>query len=134
MIAAGLMAAVGALMTWSTLTSGGERRTFSGLAVGDGRFTLAMGVVSILIGSVGLAKRPFPGRGADGRIALVLGVLTMALAAADVVAGPPTLASFRRLSANAITITSGNGLSLTITAGVGVIVGAALVLRGSSDR
>jgi hypothetical protein len=123
----GLVTAGAALTTWSTLVSRSDRRTFNGLAVGDGRFTLVLGLVLAALGLAGLAHRPFAR--AEGRLALALGGAVVAFSAADIGAGPPELSSFRRLSGDTVAITSGPGLTLSVVGGVVALLGALLLLR-----
>lgn len=127
--AGGLLAVVAAVMTWDTLASAGERRAFSGIEVGDGRLTAAMGLGLMVLGVTALTRRPVAG---PGRIAAALGLAVSALAVVDLLAAPPVLSSFRRLSADRIVVTAGAGLALTVVAGVVAMVGGWLAAR--SDR
>ncbi|MGF7233487.1 MAG: hypothetical protein ACQSGP_00795, partial [Frankia sp.] len=130
----GLITSGGAFATWSTLTTTADRRAFSGFAVGDGRFTLLLGLVLVAIGAAGLAHRPFAR--APGPLTTVVAALVVGLSAGDIAAGPPVLSSFRQLSGNTVAITSGPGLTATVVGGIVAVIGGLLLLRSrrAADR
>jgi hypothetical protein len=123
-------AAVGSTMPWSTMTSGNETRTFSGVVVGDGRLVL---VLAALVGAVALARlarRPFGIGATDVLIARLVAAGIIAVAAFDRMYGPPTLASFRAVSADQISIHPETGIMITLGSGALALIGA-ILLRAS---
>ncbi|WP_131746383.1 hypothetical protein [Frankia sp. Cppng1_Ct_nod] len=130
--AGGCAAGVAAVLPWSTLSSGDETRTFTGLTVGDGRITLMVGAVLLVMGVVRLVGRRTGVAAAT--IAVVLGAGVAALAAFDLAMGPPSLAAIRGLSANQFSVVPERGLILTLAAGLVALAGGSLVRRACSDR
>ncbi|WP_239373452.1 hypothetical protein, partial [Frankia sp. Cj5] len=122
---AGAVTGAGAVLPWSTLSSGAETRTFSGLTVGDGRVTLVVGVVLLMIGFARLFGRP--AGAADGVVARVLAAGVTVLSTMDIIAGPPPLASFRGISADQMSVVPGPGVVLTLVAGLVALVGSWLL-------
>jgi hypothetical protein len=126
LVLASAVAGIAALLPWSRLSSGGETRTFTGLAVGDGRVTFLLAVALVVIGLARLAHRPLPG--ADVLAARLLTAILAAVAGSDLVLGPPTLSTFRGISADVIEVRPEAGLLVSAGAGVVALL-AALLLR-----
>ena len=131
---AGAVAAGAALLPWSRLSSGDETRTFTGLVAGDGRLTLLLGLALVLIGGrLVLGRAPAAGGGGDGLAARVLALVLVVVAGFDTAIGPPTLSSFRAISADVIELRPEIGPQVTLAAGVVALV-AALRLRPGRRR
>ncbi|WP_206443051.1 hypothetical protein, partial [Candidatus Protofrankia californiensis] len=124
---AGGLGGVAAGLPWSRLSDGEDTRTFTGLAVGDGRITLVVAVVLLVIGVARVLGRR--SGAADAAVAMVLGAGVAVFAVMDLVAGPPSLSSFRTLSADQISVVPAPGLVLTLVAGLISLAGGWL-LRG----
>ncbi|MCK9894866.1 hypothetical protein MXD60_09695 [Frankia sp. AgB32] len=123
-------AAIGSAMPWSTMTSRDETRTFSGVVVGDGRLILVLAMLVALIALARLARRPLGPGGSDILAARLVSAGIIVVAAFDRMYGPPTLASFRAVSADQIAINPEGGLTLTLGSGVVALVGAILLHTG----
>ncbi len=123
-------AAIGSAMPWSTMTSRDETRTFSGVVVGDGRLILVLAVLVALIAVGRLAHRPLGPGGADILAARLVSAAIIVVAVFDRIYGPPTLASFRAVSADQIAIIPEVGLTLTLGSGVVALAGAILLQAG----
>ncbi len=115
---------IAAFLPWSTLTSGDETRTFTGLTVGDGRLTLVAGLVLLAAGLAGLrgsagdaARRPGGGVLAGGTAARLSAVLLVVLSGFDLAFGPPPLSSFRAISADVFELRPEAGVVVTLAAG-----------------
>ncbi|MCL9797681.1 hypothetical protein, partial [Frankia sp. AgKG'84/4] len=130
MIVGAAGAAIGSTLPWSTMTSRDETRTFSGVVVGDGRLVLVLAVLVALIAVGRLAHRPFGPGGADLLTARLVSAAIIVVAVFDRMYGPPTLASFRAVSADQIAIVPEAGLTLTLGSGVVALVGAILLQAG----
>jgi len=128
LLAAGLAAAGAAFAPWSTLATNNERRTFTGLTVGDGRFTVLLGIALAVLGLAGLARRRLSG---DGFLGVLLAGLLVVIAGSDLLIGPPTLATFRGISADQIAVEPESGLYLSVAAGVLALLAALMPLRGA---
>ncbi|WP_322750021.1 MULTISPECIES: hypothetical protein [unclassified Frankia] len=126
--AAGVAAGAGAVLPWSILSSGAETRTFSGLTVGDGRVTMVAGALLVVIGFARVLGRPTGA--ADGLVVRVLAAGVTVLSTMDIVAGPPSLSSFRGLSADQISVVPESGLVLTLVAGLVALAGSVRLRRG----
>ncbi|MBL7493225.1 hypothetical protein I6A60_36650 [Frankia sp. AgB1.9] len=132
LVACGLVVAAAATMRWSTLATSDERRTFTGLTVGDGRLTLVLGLALAVLGLARLARRRLaPG---DTLLGPVLAGLVVVLAAADLLVGPPTLATFQGISADKIVVRPESGLYLSLAAGGLALVVALALARGEAAR
>ncbi|OHV36389.1 MULTISPECIES: hypothetical protein [Pseudofrankia] len=131
LVVAGLAAAGAALAPWSTLASSDEERTFTGLTVGDGRFTVVLGLALAVLGVAGLARRRLSG---DGPLGPVLAGLLVVMAGGDLLIGPPTLATFRGISADQIVVRPEAGLYVSLVAGVLALVAALMPRRGAPAR
>ncbi len=131
---AGGLGGIAATLPWSTISDGEESRTFTGLTVGDGRITLMLAVVLMVIGAAHVAGRRSGGTGGSGgsggTVAMLLGAGVAVFAVMDLVAGPASLSSFRALSANQISVVPASGLVLTLVAGSLACVGGWLLRRG----
>lgn len=132
LIASGLVVAVAATMRWSTLATSDERRTFTGLTVGDGRLTLVLGLALAVLGLARLARRRLaPG---DALLGPLLAGLVVILAAADLLVGPPTLATFQGISADKIVVRPESGLYLSLAAGALALLAALALARGGAAQ
>ncbi|WP_157472536.1 hypothetical protein [Frankia sp. EAN1pec] len=134
----GAVAAVAAFLPWSTLTSGDETRTFTGITVGDGRLTLVTGLVMALIGLASLRGRGRraggagpAGPAADLLVARASALLLVLVSGFDLALGPPSLSSFRAISADVIAVRPQIGVVVTLVAG---LVALAAVARPRSGR
>jgi len=126
----GLVVVVAATMRWSTLATSDERRTFTGLTLGDGRVTLLLGLALALLGLARLARRRLaPG---DRLLGPVLAGLVVVLTGSDLLAGPPTLATFRGISADQIAVRPEAGLYLSLAAGAVALLAAFALARGEA--
>jgi hypothetical protein len=123
------VAGIAALLPWSRLSSRGETRTFTGLAVGDGRVTFLLAAALVVIGLARLAHRPVSA--ADVALARLLAVIMAAVAGSDVVLGPPTLATFRGISAGVIEVRP--ELGVLVSAGAAAVALLASVLLRSRE-
>jgi hypothetical protein len=124
----GLVSGVGAVLPWSELSSGGERRVFSGVTVGDGRLCLLLGASLVACALLGRPGRP-PGRAARlVPAAAVLAAVILLLTAADYAVGPAPLSSFRGLSADLIRLRPRLGIVVTFLGGVIAQCGVALAI------
>jgi len=124
----GLVVVVAATMRWSTLATSDERRTFTGLTLGDGRVTLLLGLALALLGLARLARRRLaPG---DALLGPVLAGLAVVLTGSDLLTGPPTLATFRGISADQIAVRPEAGLYLSLAAGAVALLAALALARG----
>ncbi|OHV69206.1 hypothetical protein [Pseudofrankia sp. BMG5.36] len=128
LVVAGLAAAGAALAPWSTLATSDEERTFTGLTVGDGRFTVVLGLALAVLGGAGLARRRLSG---DGALGPLLASLLIVIAGSDLLIGPPTLASFRGISADQIVVEPEAGLYASLAAGVLALMAALVPRRGA---
>jgi hypothetical protein len=130
LFASGFTVSAAAAMRWSTLATGDEQRTFTGLTVGDGRITLVLGLTLAVLGLARLARwRLTPG---DAPLGGVLAGLVVILAGADLLAGPPTLATFRGISADKIVVRPESGLYLSLAAGAVALLAALALARGGA--
>jgi len=127
LVASGLAAAGAAAAPWSSLATSDEERTFTGLTVGDGRYTVVLGLALVVVGAAALARRRMPG---EGLLGLVLAALLTLIAGGDLLIGPPTLATFRGISADQIAIDPEAGLYVSLAAGILALL-AALPRRGA---
>ncbi len=125
---AGGLGGIAATLPWSTISDGEETRTFTGLTVGDGRITLMVAVVLLVIGAAHVSGRR-PG-GTEAAVATLLGAGVAVFAVMDLVAGPASLSSFRTLAADQISVAPASGLVLTLVAGLLALVGGWLLRRG----
>ncbi|ONH31939.1 hypothetical protein [Pseudofrankia asymbiotica] len=128
LVVAGLAAAGAALAPWSTLATSDEERTFTGLTVGDGRFTVVLGLALTVLGGAGLARRRLSG---DGALGPLLAALLVVIAGSDLLIGPPTLATFRGISADQIVVDPEAGLYVSLAAGVLALMAALVPRRGA---
>ncbi|MBL7625808.1 hypothetical protein I7412_01150 [Frankia sp. CN6] len=126
LLVAGLVAVGAAFAPWSTLVASDERRTFSGLTVGDGRVTLVLGAALTLLGAARLARRRLSV--ADAALSPLLAGLLVVIAGCDLLIGPPTLATFRGISADRIIVEPEIGLYASLAAGAVALL-AAIALR-----
>ncbi|WP_462203777.1 hypothetical protein [Frankia sp. CcWB3] len=125
-VLAAVGAGIGSVLPWSEMSSGDETRTFSGLVVGDGR---TIGVLAVMLGAIGvgrLVRRPLAGA-IDVALARIIAVLIVIITALDRIYGPPTLASFRAISADAISIRPQAGITVCLGAGLLALIGAVLL-------
>jgi hypothetical protein len=128
LFAAGVVIAVAATMRWSTLATTDERRAFTGLAVGDGRITLALGLALAVLGLARLARRWLaPG---SALVGMVLAGLVVLVAGGDLLTGPPTLATFRGISADKIAVRPERGLYVSVAAGAVALLCTLSLPRG----
>jgi hypothetical protein len=123
----GLVATVAAALPWSTLATSDEERTFTGLMVGDGRITLVLAVGLGGLGVVRLARRSISD--AEVMASWLLSGLLVVITGSDVVWGPPTLASFRGVSADLIAVEPRTGLLVSLVAGLVAVIAAAALPR-----
>ncbi|WP_192029121.1 hypothetical protein [Candidatus Frankia nodulisporulans] len=105
-------AGAGSVMPWSSLSDGEQVRQFSGVEVGDGRVVLVLAVGLAAVALSRLAYRPFGAGLVDIVFVRLSAVATVVLTGLDRMYGPPTLASFRAVSADAIIIAPRSGLTL----------------------
>ncbi|WP_154677039.1 hypothetical protein [Parafrankia discariae] len=134
----GAVAAVAAFLPWSTLTSGDETRTFTGVTVGDGRLTLVAGLLMVLVGLASLRGRGRPAGGtgrvgpaSDLLVARASALLLVIVSGFDLALGPPSLSSFRAISADVIAVRPQIGVVVTLVAG---LVGLVAVARPRPRR
>jgi hypothetical protein len=129
----GVVAIVGSVLTWATLRlvsktlsatpdpQDAERITYNGLSLLEGRASLVVGVVAVILSVLMLVRRPLPiGLAAAGAV----GVLAALFA---VIAHPVDLAGLSRVFGSADDVT------VRIPTGPGVwlaLVGSALILSG----
>jgi hypothetical protein len=131
LVLASTVVGIAALLPWSRLSSRGETRVFTGLAVGDGRVTFLLAVALVTIGLARLAGRPLSD--ADVTVARLFTVALVAVTVSDLVLGPPTLATFRGISANEIEVRPEVGVLVSAGAAAVALL-AALLLRSRKDR
>ncbi len=130
--AAGVALGAGAVLPWSIVSSGAETRTFSGLTVGDGRVTVIAGALLIVIGFARVLGRSTGA--ADGMVVRVLAAGVTVLSTMDIVAGPPSLSSFRGLSADQISVVPESGVVLTLAAALVALAGSWWLRPGHPTR
>jgi hypothetical protein len=131
-VVSGLAVAGAATMRWSTLATSDERRTFTGLVVGDGRITLVLGLGLALLGLARLGRRRLTA--GDTLLGPLLAGVVVVLAAADVLGGPPTLATFQGVSADKIVVRPEVGLYLSLVAGAVALLAALTLARVAPAR
>ncbi|KJE23577.1 hypothetical protein FF36_02026 [Frankia torreyi] len=132
MIVGAVGCVIGSVLPWSEMSSADETRTFNGLVVGDGRLVLVLAVILGALGAARLARRPIGGGAADVLVARVVAILIVVIAGLDRAYGPPTLASFRAISADVISIHPQNGIMFTLGSGILALIGAVLLQRRSA--
>jgi hypothetical protein len=120
-------AVIGSALPWSTMSSGDETRSFTGVVVGDGRVVLVLAVCLGAVAVARLLRRPLSAGTADILVARLVSGAIIVLAALDRMYGPPTLASFRAVSGDRIAIHPGGGIMLTLASGVVALIGAILL-------
>ena len=135
----GALSLIGSVLPWSELSSGGERRVFSGVTVGDGRICLLIGLALIVCAALVATGRAAPGpdraTGPVPAAAAALAAVVLLLTGADYAAGPAPLASFRGLSAGLVHLEPRAGLAVTLLGGLLAEIGAtALLWRGRPPR
>lgn len=118
-------AGAGSVMPWSSLSDGEQVRQFSGVEVGDGRVVLVLAVALAAVALSRLAYRPFGAGRVDIVFVRLSAVAIVVLTGLDRMYGPPTLASFRAVSADAIIIAPHSGLTLALVSGVLALAGSA---------
>lgn len=118
---------IGSVLPWSEMSSANETRTFNGIVVGDGRLVLVLAVLLGVVGAARLARRPIGGRTADILVARLVAIMIVVIAGLDRAYGPPTLASFRAISADVISIHPQNGIMFTLGSGILALIGAVLL-------
>ncbi|MCM3922072.1 hypothetical protein ND748_10425 [Frankia sp. AiPs1] len=129
MIVGAVGCVIGSVLPWSEMSSADETRTFSGIVVGDGRLVLVLAVILGVVAAARLARRPIGGGAADVLAARIIAILIVVIAGLDRAYGPPTLASFRAISADVISIHPQNGIMLTLGSGILALIGAGLLQR-----
>ncbi|WP_193790316.1 MULTISPECIES: hypothetical protein [Frankia] len=129
MIVGAVGSVIGSVLPWSEMSSADETRTFNGIVVGDGRVVLVLAVLLGIVGAARLVRRPIGGSAADVLVARVVAILIVVIAGLDRAYGPPTLASFRAISADVISIHPQNGVMVTLLSGILALIGAVLLER-----
>ncbi|WP_261561758.1 hypothetical protein [Frankia tisae] len=127
MIVGAVGCVVGSVLPWSEMSSADETRTFNGIVAGDGRLVLVLAVLLGVVGAARLARRPIGGRTADILVARLAAAMIVVIAGLDRAYGPPTLASFRAISADVISIHPQNGIMVTLASGIIALIGAVLL-------
>ncbi|OAA25399.1 hypothetical protein UG55_102259 [Frankia sp. EI5c] len=138
LVLAGGAAAVASFLPWSTLSSGDETRTFTGMTVGDGRLTLVAGLTLLAVGVIWLrgGARPgnwWPGGGvpAGASTARLAALLLTVVSGLDLALGPATLSSFRGISADVFEVRPQVGVGVVLVAGLVALFAAT---RGAGRR
>ncbi|MCM3884703.1 hypothetical protein [Frankia sp. R82] len=127
-------AGAGSVLPWSSLSDGEQTRKFSGLVVGDGRVVLVLAVGLAAMALARLAYRPFGAGRADIPFAQLSAGAIVVLTGLDRMYGPPTLASFRAVGNDVITIRPEGGITFTLVSGVLALAGAAALRVRSAGR
>ncbi|EIV90960.1 hypothetical protein FraQA3DRAFT_0376 [Frankia sp. QA3] len=127
MIVGAVGCVIGSVLPWSEMSSADETRSFNGIVVGDGRLVGVLAVILAVVGAARLARRPIGGGAADILVARLVAILIVVIAGLDRAYGPPTLASFRAVSADVISIHPQNGIMVTLGSGVLALIGAVLL-------
>jgi hypothetical protein len=130
----GVVSAVGSVLPWSELSSGGERRVFSGVTVGDGRLCLLLGAALVACALLGARSRTLGRSGGLYPTAAVLAAVVLLLTLADFAVGPAPLASFRGLSGVLIRLQPRVGILVTFLGGVVTEAGVALAVWRPDPR